>query len=108
MTSIDVHGRLSDRSPLQIMGWGPGQPIAITPAAGVITVAHCPDAGEAITRQGHLRLPASVRHALRLQPGDRLLVAARPDIDLLVAYPTSALDQVLLSYHSAHQPEARQ
>jgi hypothetical protein len=104
VTSVDYHGRLGDRSPMRIMDWEPGHPVAVTLAAGAIMVASRPDAREAVTRQGHLRLPASIRRACRLQPGERLLVAAHPDAGLLMAYTTSALDQMVLTFHSTYGP----
>jgi hypothetical protein len=107
VTSVDLHGRLGDRSPVRLMGWEPGHPIAVTLAAGAIMVTSRPGAGEAVTGHGHLRLPAPVRRASRLQPGDRLLVAAHPDAGLLVAYTPSALDQMILAYHCTHGPGGR-
>lgn len=100
VSSIDVNGRLGDRSPLQTLGWGPGHPVAVSLASGTIVVASQPRSRVTVTRQGHLRLPTSVRRACRLEPGDRLLLAAYPDRDLLVAYTASTLDHMLLTYHS--------
>ncbi|MCP3803471.1 AbrB/MazE/SpoVT family DNA-binding domain-containing protein [Allokutzneria sp. A3M-2-11 16] len=37
-----------------------------------------------MTKQGHLRLPASVRHCCGLVPGDRVLLVADPDQNVLV------------------------
>lgn len=102
VTSIDLHGRFGDRSPIQVMGWGPGHPVAFSLTAGAIMVVSRPEASEAITRQGHLRLSASLRHASRLKPGDRLLVAAYPHAGLLVAYTAAALDQMVLAYHTTN------
>jgi hypothetical protein len=107
VTSVDVHGRLGDRSPVLLMGWQPGHPVAVTLAAGAIIIASRPGARGAVARQGHLRLPASIRSACRLQPGDRLLVAAHPDAGLLVAYTPSAIDQMILGYHTTHRPGGR-
>ena len=59
-----------------------------------------PDGRETVTGQGHLRLPADLRHALRLNSGDRLLVVAHPHQGLLVAYTMPALDAMVSSYHS--------
>lgn len=102
VTSLDRRGRLGDRSAMRILGWDPGHAVAVTLAAGAILVTSRPDSPEVVTRQGHLRLRTSIRHAYRLQPGGRLLVAAYPDADLLVAYTADALDQMVLVYHSPH------
>jgi hypothetical protein len=104
VSSIDVNGRLGDRSPLQTLGWGPGHPVAVSLVSDAIVVASQPRSRVTVTRQGHLRLPTSVRRACRLKPGDRLLLAAYPDRDLLVAYTASALDLLLLTHHSTVPP----
>src|SRR4051794_196053 len=64
VTPVDARGRLADRSPLRILKWSPGQPISI-----IISPAHVPrlsafghTAPHAVTRQGHVRLPAAIRH----------------------------------------------
>lgn len=99
VTTIDDRGRLADRSSLRILGWLPESSISIRVVQGVVIVVTRCRGPESITRQGHIRLPASVRHFCRLAPGARLLVAACPDHDLLAAYTTSALDAMLLAYH---------
>jgi hypothetical protein len=104
VTTLDRRGRLGDRSPVRILGWNPGHAVAVTLATGAIMVTSRPGAREVVTQQGHLRLRTSVRHACRLQPGGRLLVAAYPDVDILVAYTAEALDQMILAYHSQHGP----
>jgi len=106
VTSVDVHGRIGDRTPLRRLGWEPGQPVSISLAGRAIVVGNEPGSPATVTRQGYLRLPASVRHTLRLQPGDRLLVASHFDAGKLVAYPTAVLDQMLLAYQSTNQPGA--
>jgi hypothetical protein len=37
-------------------------------------------------------VPLAVRRVLRIEPGDRVLVAAHPDRDLIVAYTMPAVD----------------
>ena len=59
----------------------PGLRITLMVTLGAVVAAAHPDGRDAVTSQGHLRLPADLRHALRLEPGDRLLVAAHPDRD---------------------------
>ncbi len=78
VTTIDGRGRLADRSPLRILQWRPGLPVAVS----------------------------VVRHACHFKAGDRLLMAACPDRGLLVAYPMSALDAMVLAYHATLVSEA--
>jgi len=106
VTTIDGRGRLADRSPLRILQWRPGLPVAVSVVAGAVVVVPQRGGREKITRQGHLRLPLPVRHACHFKAGDRLLMAACPDRGLLVAYPMSALDAMVLAYHATLVSEA--
>ncbi|GAB4061424.1 AbrB/MazE/SpoVT family DNA-binding domain-containing protein [Catellatospora paridis] len=99
-TTIDASGRLADRTPVRCLGWPAGLPVSITADrhSGIILVQrHGP---YVITRQGHLRLPAIIRHRLRTSIGDTLLVAALPDADMIAAYTSAALDYMVSSYHT--------
>lgn len=99
LTPIDNRGRLADRSPIRAIGWPPGQPITISVVQETVVVISGSTGTESITGQGHLRLPAHVRHLCRLTPGDRLLVAAAPGPGVLVAYTMPLLESILLTHH---------
>jgi hypothetical protein len=101
VTAMDARGRLADRSPLAALGWPTGLPVTFRVITGGVLVVAAPDGPDAVTRQGHLRLPAPLRHLFRLRAGDRLLVAAFPGPGYLIAHPVTALDQMLLDYHTA-------
>jgi hypothetical protein len=102
VSAMDARGRLADRSSLAALGWPPGLPVCFRVITGGVLVVAAPDGGpSAVTRQGHLRLPAPLRHLFRLRAGDRLLVAAFPGPGYLIAHPVTALDQMLLDYHTA-------
>jgi hypothetical protein len=107
VTAIDVWGRLADRSTLRSLNWQPGLTVAVSVTRGAAVVMPHGDGRYAITREGRLRLPASIRHLSHLQAGDRLLVAACADHDLLIAYPMAALDTMVLAYHAADAGESR-
>lgn len=100
VTAIDVWGRLADRSPLQRLQWQPGLPLAVSITQRVALVVPHRDGRHAVTRDGRLRLPAAVRRVCRLEAGDRLLLAACPARNFLVAYPMFIVDAMLLAYHS--------
>lgn len=106
-TTIDNRGRLADRSFLRVLGWKPGTPVSITVRPGQVVVVTRSPGPAAITEQGHLRLSAAVRHTCRLSPGARLLVVGFPDLDVLTAYSTTAVEAMLLNYHAALGSEPR-
>ena len=100
VTTVDGRGRLADGSPLRVLQWGPGLSLNLMVTLGAVVAYAHPDGRETVTGQGHLRLPADLRHALRLNSGDRLLVVAHPHQGLLVVYTMPALDAMVSSYHS--------
>jgi hypothetical protein len=100
VTPMDDRGRLADRSLVLAAGWQPGQPITITTAPDHRHVAVHPDGPDRITGHGHLRLPARVRRAFHLSPGDRLLVTVTATPPRLTVYPMATLAAIL----SQHTP----
>jgi hypothetical protein len=104
LTPIDDRGRLAERSPIRTLGWPPGQPITISVLQETVVVISQPTGAESITRQGHLRLPAHVRHLCRLTPGTRLLMAAGPGPGILVGYTMPLLESILLKHHLPAPP----
>jgi hypothetical protein len=96
VTAVDARGRLADASPVRQLAWAPGTAIALHVVRGqVVVVSRGASGGHAITRQGHLRLPAAVRHACRVRVGARVLIAAHPETGMLVVFTTRLLDGVL-------------
>lgn len=63
VTAVDVRGRLGDRSGLRAMDWAPGHRISVHVTAEMAIITGRADGPSAITRQGHLRLRSSDRHA---------------------------------------------
>jgi hypothetical protein len=57
-----------------------------------------------VTRQGHLRIPATIRHGYRLTGGERLLIVAHPDEGVLIAYTPMAIDRMTTAYHTSVIP----
>lgn len=101
VTAMDARGRLADRSSVAALGWQPGLSVRLSVITGGVLAVAAHDGLHAVTRQGHLRLPAPLRHLFRLASGDRLLVAAFPGSGYLIVHPVTALDQMLFGYHAA-------
>ncbi|GAB3853245.1 hypothetical protein GCM10027610_082870 [Dactylosporangium cerinum] len=55
----------------------------------------------AITRQGHLYIPAVVRRRCAIAAADRLLIAAEPTERRLIIHPPAAIDAMITDRHNA-------
>jgi bifunctional DNA-binding transcriptional regulator/antitoxin component of YhaV-PrlF toxin-antitoxin module len=102
MAALDCHGRIADRTVLLALGWPAGHRLTVHERAGTLTVVPDPDGETQVTRQGHLRIPAALRHRCDLGSGDRGLLAVDTDRSGLAIYPPAALDTAL-----AQQPTTR-
>jgi hypothetical protein len=94
-SAVDDRGRVADRVVLRALGWAAGHRLDIREATGSLTVVPDPTGTHQVTGQGHLRIPAEMRHRCGLRTGDRVLLAADPDRSYLAIYPPAALDKAL-------------
>jgi hypothetical protein len=101
LAAVDRRGRIADHAIVHALGWHPGTRLDIRETRGLLLIHADPHGVFSVTNQGHLRLPAPVRHHCCLVPGDRVLLAAHPDRDLLVLHPPAALDDMLAQRHAA-------
>jgi hypothetical protein len=95
LSALDDRGRVADRVVMRTLGWSAGLRLDIHETAGVLTALTAPDGAYQVTNQGHLRLPAPLRHRCGLQAGDRVLLAADPDQSRLAIYPPAVLDTLI-------------
>ncbi|MGW4589769.1 AbrB/MazE/SpoVT family DNA-binding domain-containing protein [Amycolatopsis thermoflava] len=100
MAAVDCRGRVADRTVLTALSWTPGTRLDIREAHGLLLIHHDDHGMFGVTKQGHVRLPATVRHRCALVPGDRVLLTALPELDLLIVHPPAALDDLLAPRHT--------
>jgi hypothetical protein len=79
LATIDCNGRLAETTVVRALGWASGTRLDIHESGGFVLVAADRHGVFRLTGQGHVRLPAAVRHWCALVPGDRVLLAADPD-----------------------------
>jgi hypothetical protein len=106
ITPMEVRGRLGDRSPVRVLDWRPGLRVSISPMAGVILIRPDATCTDAIGPLGYVRLTSRVRYACHLNAGDRLLMVARPDLDVLLIYTMASLDAMILADATGRQGAA--
>jgi antitoxin component of MazEF toxin-antitoxin module len=95
LSALDDRGRLADRTIMQALGWSAGLRLDISETNGRLVIRPREHGAFHVTGQGHLRIPAALRHRCGLEPGDRVLLAADPHQRQLVAYPPAALDALI-------------
>jgi bifunctional DNA-binding transcriptional regulator/antitoxin component of YhaV-PrlF toxin-antitoxin module len=100
---IDASGRVADRVIIAALGWRPGDRLILTAAAGVVLARRDPGGPVTMPARPYVAIPAALRHRCGLEPGDRVLLAALPGKDALIAYSFAVVDQAL----SAHVPFPR-
>ncbi|WP_433664767.1 hypothetical protein ACQPW1_23020 [Nocardia sp. CA-128927] len=93
--SIDLNGRVIDRFVVDALGWTNGDRLCwrVCDGIGVISAAGVP--GVRVSGRGHLWLPAGLRHAARLEAGDRVFLAADTIQSALAVFPPSAVEEMV-------------
>jgi hypothetical protein len=98
---VNDRGRIAAQPVIQAMGWQPGTPLEIRDTAGLILIIADPDGASRVSGDGHLRLPAVVRHWCGLTPHSRVLLVAEPAEGRLVVHPAASLDAMVTQAHAA-------
>jgi hypothetical protein len=99
--AIDCNGRVAESAVINALGWAAGTRLHIRENGGLVLVTADQQGVFSMTGQGHLRVPATVRHWCGLVPGDRVLLAADPANGLLVVHPPAALDAMITQFHAS-------
>ena len=100
MAAIDGNGRLADRTVIPALGWAVNTRLDIRVRGGLVVDTADPHAVFRVTRAGHVRLPATVRHWCTLAAGSRVLLVADPASGCLVVHPPAALESMISQYHA--------
>jgi hypothetical protein len=101
VATIDCNGRVAETAVITALGWVPGTRLDIRECGGLVLVTASRHGVFAMSGQGYLRLPATVRHWCELVPGDRVMLTADPGDGLLVVHPPAALDAMITQFHAA-------
>jgi hypothetical protein len=100
LSMVDKSGRVTDRSIVRELGWGPGTRLEIREQRGIIVAFPAAGGVHFISRQAFLKLPLTVRRWCRIATGDKVLLAADHAVGVLVVHPV-ALHALLADIHAA-------
>jgi hypothetical protein len=104
---IDASGRVADRAVTSVLGWRPGDRLALTAAAGVVTARRDPGGMVTMPSKPYIVIPAALRRRCGLRPGDQVLLAMFPREDALAAYSFAVVDQALRAHAPVPAGEGR-
>lgn len=98
VTAVDDRGRCADRSLLRRLQWNSDYRFGLTLRHDSLLLTVQQSGLRLMTRKGHLRLPAFARRRLALRPGDRILLVANPDSEMLLGLTAHAVATVTSHY----------
>jgi hypothetical protein len=101
LATIDCNGRVAETVVINALGWVPDTRLDIRECGGLVLVTASRHGVFAMSGQGYLRLPATVRHWCGLVPGDRVMLSADLAGALLVVHPPAALDAMITQFHAS-------
>ena len=89
-------GRITDLAVMRALAWTPYTRLGMREGSGAIVVEADDKGMFTVSPDGYLRLTAMVRRWCLLRPGDRVLLAADVEANILLVYPPAAVDDLIL------------
>jgi len=100
MGSVDSSGRLCNRAITTALDWRPGDRLTMTADTGHVTARRDPTGMIILPHKpAAILIPAALRHRCGIATGDRVLLAATADQDVLVIYPMGAVHRALIDHY---------
>jgi len=90
---VDVSGRVRDAVLFEVLGWKPGEQLAVSLDGEQAVIQRGGNAR--LDARGRLTLPETVRRVLLLEPGDGVLLSADTDEGRLIVTPACRCDEVV-------------
>jgi hypothetical protein len=101
VVAVDDRGRVAARQLLRHVACPPGAAVSIRERGGLLVVTADPAGTSAVTSQGYLRIPASIRRRHGLTAASRVLVVADPETRRLIVHPPTSVDAMVAVCHAA-------
>jgi hypothetical protein len=98
---LDASGRLTAKTLLRGLGWGPGHRVDIAVTDGVLVVGSAPGGLHMVGDRGELGLPVAARRMCGITPGPPVLLAAALPRDVLLVHPAYLVAGLLADWYAA-------
>lgn len=102
LSRVDASGRVAEKRVVGALDWAAGDRLTVTAEGTSVIILRRDSRGpDTLISKERVRLPISLRIRCGIQVGDRVLLAATRELDLLLAYPLSTVEQALSAFHKA-------
>jgi bifunctional DNA-binding transcriptional regulator/antitoxin component of YhaV-PrlF toxin-antitoxin module len=98
---VDGSGRIASNDIVNALNWSPGTRLDVILTPPSIVLRSAPAGLHSVPQRPCIVIPAHARRPHGIKAGDHVLIAAAPDLGLVIVYPMSALDEMISRYHSA-------
>lgn len=106
MAAVDHSGRLRDQALLAVLGWNPGDRVAIRAYAQMAVLSRDVQGPFVIDSRGQVFLPASTRALFRVDTGDRVVLVTARESGVLMVHPVAVVAELLMDYYSSRAGDA--
>jgi hypothetical protein len=100
MAAVDHSGRVRDALVVAALGWAPGERTEVRERTGALLVCRVAVGGAVIDARGRVFLPVAARAQLGIAVGERSLLVAVPERDLLVVHRVSVMAGLLAAHYA--------
>lgn len=97
---VDASGRVAGRDIVHAVGWKPGDRLELQLTTHAIVIYASASGLLTMPPTQRLVIPVTARRHCAIDPGDHVLLAAAPEHGVVIVHPLSALDDMLVLYHS--------
>ena len=98
---VDASGRVANRDIVKALRWQPGDKLETIPSQGAIVIRASSEGRLSVSQRPRIIIPVTARRRHGIRPGDHVLLAAAPDYGVVIVYPPSTLNEMIICYHSA-------
>lgn len=97
---VDSSGTVPAAQTLAKLRWHTGDRLAITTVREVVVISHDTSGLHSVPKKRSLIIPAVVRRACGIRPGDLVVLAAATELGILLIHPPTVLDMMMMLYHN--------
>jgi bifunctional DNA-binding transcriptional regulator/antitoxin component of YhaV-PrlF toxin-antitoxin module len=91
---------VAEKKVVDALDWAAGDRLTVTAEGTSVIILRRDSRGpDTLISKERIRLPISLRIRCGIQVGDRVLLAATRELDLLLAYPLSTVERALAGLH---------